>query len=1269
MTNLRDSRPGILLLLLLLGVTGGCSQPVSAPDAASAAKRDVSSSATVAPSSAKAPRPSPSASPSGPALASSASPPAPPHPGLAELKVVRQHYEAQGSRSAPFAATLRKASRHLDDIPPASGDEPLQWRKITLPEVPGAGEEAVSRPFGGFRFRSPLSEPADLYWAFSGTDSDVRWYILPDQGTMEGFKDFDLDWRVQIPEVPLIRDNTLYLQELSGGAILPGREYIIWLAGPRGRPAIDVHCALRIVPAGTHRPDADAVELARHLDLTYGYQTFPDTPEGLLAATASLSELYGEDVARIDVTRRILQPVLHRLPQAEVTADRRPPWTRVASLAPKFAALRFRSNLKVPARLVLAYVVEQEPLRWGLLPPDGYPTGSVTTHLEVNCPLPETVAPAENLAVFATLPHDAILPGQEYVLWFSSPWGILPPFDVSLGLIAETDESLPATTAEIARTLGLSLPESVSPDRIAAALRRCQSLVREERTEGLTFRWLLDFVRPSLPPLFESEKPSSWSALRPGPDEPQFAAFRVDVPESSQLICGLASGLKDDLRWGFVEEAGHVWGNAASAEMIRHDVRLEGVALPETNTLLLESGVAGSGPRGRVFFVSAARDNRLEAWLKGTASPAPAGGPPRDFAETAKHLGLHLERAVPFGKRVATLETSLLEMSFLNPRELAASGADGVLRVLDIQTGKAVRESAAAPGETRITDIDRTGGRIVVRDSGMVATVYDASLQPLSSIPLSSTSRHTAFAFFHGGERLAGFFSTPRSVYGQELSVWNAGTGELLESRRFGSEAYLVDVCGTSAHGPLVVSLMDRSASTVGSRTDDERRFLGRISFLDAQTFEETRIFAEPGAVWTHCRTSADGTRLFGLEDTGLLRWWAIPPGDLTGGAGQPLGTFISLEQPKGMSVSADGRVVATLAQRGAIQVWDVARARLLAWWMPDGALPTSLALSPDGRTLAIGSDDQQLWTAEIPVPLEEANPDACFGVLTDSIGVQLVHLPAGRFPMGSLDSKRYPNNRTMTQPNQKPQRVVTISKPFRIGAHEITVGQFRKFVEATGYKTSAETSGRGGSHFFPGEKHERQDVSLTWKNPGFEQADDHPVVQVSLRDAEAFCTWLSAREKAKYRLPTEAEWEYASRGGTDTLLPGGDFVGLLERTANVADRSYLGINPAADWTKSWEDGFGNTAPVGSLIPNGFGLYDMIGNVWEWCSDYYDPAYYTYGPAVDPPGPPSGKSHSQRGCGFTFHASMAYSAFRDHGRADSAQSVLGFRVVREIPAP
>jgi formylglycine-generating enzyme required for sulfatase activity len=287
---------------------------------------------------------------------------------------------------------------------------------------------------------------------------------------------------------------------------------------------------------------------------------------------------------------------------------------------------------------------------------------------------------------------------------------------------------------------------------------------------------------------------------------------------------------------------------------------------------------------------------------------------------------------------------------------------------------------------------------------------------------------------------------------------------------------------------------------------------------------------------------------------------------------------------------------------------------------------------------------------------------------------MKLVVIPQGTFQMGS------PSGEKGRYDDEGPVHEVRIAKEFYLGKYSVTRVQFRKFVDATGYRTEAEKDGKGGWGYdetkngkggFP------QKNIYNWRRTGFEQTDEHPVVNVSWSDARAFCEWLSRKEARPYRLPTEAEFEYACRAGTGTRFFNGDEDGDLRRAANIADRSlaakwdHSGLhNPVyrtgvISWLRevTWDDGYPFTAPVGQFRPNAWGLYDMHGNVFQWCSDWFDEKYYGHSPKVDPLGPDDGKFRVCRGGSWLDSSGWCRSANR--GRSDPTESwhVIGFRVV------
>lgn len=314
-----------------------------------------------------------------------------------------------------------------------------------------------------------------------------------------------------------------------------------------------------------------------------------------------------------------------------------------------------------------------------------------------------------------------------------------------------------------------------------------------------------------------------------------------------------------------------------------------------------------------------------------------------------------------------------------------------------------------------------------------------------------------------------------------------------------------------------------------------------------------------------------------------------------------------------------------------------------------------------------------------IAAPVIEKFPQ----LIENTLGMKFVLLPAGDFMMGSEESvdvlaRDYPlleRKRFLELVDEAPLHRVRISRRFYLGQYEVTVGQFRRFVEASGYRPEAEADGTGGYGYnrdyepenpIRGDAFEGRNPAYSWRNPGFVQGDDHPVVNVSWNDALAMSRWLSEKEGVQYRLPSEAEWEYAARAGTRTRYHSGNDVISLLKIANLFD---------ADASKNWQkwqhhalnghDGFAFTAPAGSFAPNAFGLYDMHGNVWEWCADWYDEHYYSKSPLNDPPGPQSGNVRVRRGGSWHTWPFYVRSSYRNWNSASTRYTLVGIRLLRE----
>lgn len=201
--------------------------------------------------------------------------------------------------------------------------------------------------------------------------------------------------------------------------------------------------------------------------------------------------------------------------------------------------------------------------------------------------------------------------------------------------------------------------------------------------------------------------------------------------------------------------------------------------------------------------------------------------------------------------------------------------------------------------------------------------------------------------------------------------------------------------------------------------------------------------------------------------------------------------------------------------------------------------------------------------------------------------GPEMVVVPAGSFMMGSPDNERERHR------YEGPQHNVLISQPFAVGRHAITRGQFAAFVNNTNYKAK-------GAYAWTGRKW-KHDPNASWRKPGFKQDDSHPVVCVNWVDANAYATWLSAATGREYRLLTEAEWEYVARAGTATPFWWG--ASITPAQANYdGNYRYAGGGSKGEWRKA-------PVPVNSFEANSWGLFNVHGNVWDWCQDVWHDNY------------------------------------------------------------
>jgi eukaryotic-like serine/threonine-protein kinase len=357
--------------------------------------------------------------------------------------------------------------------------------------------------------------------------------------------------------------------------------------------------------------------------------------------------------------------------------------------------------------------------------------------------------------------------------------------------------------------------------------------------------------------------------------------------------------------------------------------------------------------------------------------------------------------------------------------------------------------------------------------------------------------------------------------------------------------------------------------------------------------------------------------------------WLQLLTGDLTSGASADWRDEIAERGVPEGHVRLLGSCLASRAERrpadAAILVEELRKV------LADGGRPTPVSKPPETHAPP---------PPEPTVRLEKQ--------LTTRAGLKFVLIPAGTFLMGSPDDEpeRYAD--------EGPRHRVTLTRPFYLGVYPVAVGQFRLFVEETGYQTEAERDGTGSLCWDAVRNDWRPDPRCTWRRPGFDQTDQHPVVAVSWHDAVAFTRWLTEREGRAFRLATEAEWEYAARAGTATPFWWG-------ATAASHQANFNGNFPYGGARKG--PYLARTSVVDAHRANPWGLYDMLGNVWEWCQDWYGEGWYAVSPEFDPTGPPGGSAKVLRGSSWlNWGKGVCRCAVRGGYAPSSRYNYLGFRV-------
>ncbi|QDT44933.1 Serine/threonine-protein kinase pkn1 [Gimesia alba] len=609
----------------------------------------------------------------------------------------------------------------------------------------------------------------------------------------------------------------------------------------------------------------------------------------------------------------------------------------------------------------------------------------------------------------------------------------------------------------------------------------------------------------------------------------------------------------------------------------------------------------------------------------------------------------------------------------------AVSAAQGELKVWDLQKGK-LQNNLKAPLHSNNWISYLPDERFII--SGSSASFHGWDIDTGAEIHDFKAKNHMGdVAVSPDGSR---GITTSEDIRTQskKLTIWDLTKRKLLRTM--------------FAHKKSIASL--------AISADGKRLFSGSLNEFkvwDLESGELLHTYEEPMGLVRHLKLTSDGK--YALTSGVVDKQHAILVWDLL--EKKRKHTLKGhTQRVRCLAVSPDGTLAVSNADDKTIRLWDLIQGKLLKTYAFEDKA-NDIAIASDNRTLLVGCYSGRIHKLRIVMPGEATDlqpvppllaagqgaPDSIAQKqqtlsaksldrkvkIINSLDMHFALIPAGKFMMGSGKpaaeiARQFDSNPSYFE-NERPQHEVQIEKPFYMGMHEVTIDDFKQFINMTGYKTDLERSGRGGAGWDDfSQKFKTGIADFNWAKTGWSKSNFHPVVNVSWNDAVSFCKWLSQREKAKYRLPTEAEWEYACRAGTTSLFYYGNDPEAMAPFGNIWDKTasqQFRVNYANLKGISAEDNFAFTAPVGSFKANPWSLYDMHGNVMEWCSDWMGDEYYKTlngKVASDPQGPETGSDRVLRGGCWSFFPQHARAASRSKLAPSRSAHNVGFRVVLEI---
>lgn len=1116
--------------------------------------------------------------------------------------------------------------------------------------------------FDAVRFHTPPGGRSDLYLSFCCAGVVQRWNVLDFSSPRRALNEHQVEWNAKVEGLAAPVENRLILYSDSRG-FEPDTDYCLWFLFENAEER-EADVAATLLPHNESRSAATSAEIAALMGIAYRLPQFVADPAGAKQALEFARSLWNRRAGGSDRFRQVLSSVATALPELKVGQDGRIAWNEIIvnRSGVGFDAYRFRCPMDGPADLhyVIAEPQDQD-MGYGVSSLEGFRQGG-RFHLEIDLQLAGVSLPPQNVTFFELMPFGQFSSGQDYVFWITSEGEKQEQTSLGMLFSTPTPPPQPVTSAALATDAGIELPETIEASRIDAARRKCRVwCLQRGSLENNLLRCGLQSVVKALPEIqvTSGTQPLSWNTVRLNADGVGFDAvrFKSPVDHRAEFYCTFADSR--NLRWQLVSAEGNDGRVDNIYQMPAAGYEIAGAAPTSQLTVASDSWnqvnrMIEPGREYILWFLSpdgaTPRDLKLAVhllprttpvWFKTAAEIAtriglkPASGPARAGNVL---LGKHPQGVVdlaftPDGRLLASIDRSgnlrLWNMESLPQAVAFKVDGDHFAACLRISPdGKTVALGLTEPAEIVVWDIEsqQIASRIPMKDLNLLDLAFSPDGQRLA-VSLQGEKRGTIF---------------PSSI-----SVWDLNSKIRVQSKsidgpRFGRLAWPADNRLVAVGFQL-------------KKIEGPANFGAAAAFVwNPETLELVAEAHDPLSAFDDLSVAGTPQIVAASGNPRILKLWnlemfeALPPLPLFGNPGTPHSL------PGRVALSANGRFAALSTIGWDLQYWDLASRRMLFMRPAHEGEIGRIAISPDGNWIASCGKDQvvQLWDTRFPASTAVQN----------SLGMRFVRIPAGSFAMGSPDKEQGRDPQ-----REAPQHEVRVSHDILMGIHEVTLAQFRQFVEATGYKTTAETNGSGGSHIFELAKGFESRPELTWRSPGFPQDDNHPVVQISWDDANAFCRWLTTKEKVSYRLPTEAEWEYACRAGTKGEYFYNDGAYFLSSVANFADQAILrAFREYSLAASNQDDRFAYTAPVGSYAANAFGLYDTHGNVWEWCHDWFDAHYYAASPEQDPQGPATGKNRVVRGGSFQNGYWQCRSGCRDFELPNAPQSSTGFRVVREI---